>query len=213
MVLPEKGAAVKGIVFDCDGVLFESRKANLEYYNTILDRFSEDPIPVDDERAQLCHTAASPEVFRVLLGEERVAPALAIANSLDYREFIPFMIPADNLHEVLSAFAKSTPLAVATNRGTSMKEILRHFDLDSYFNVVVTSRDVSRPKPYPDMLQLASRQLGLAIDDLLFVGDSELDFKAAKSAGMAFVAFGGRFPGVPTVNSHRELLAWHEKNR
>jgi len=213
VVLLEKEERVKGIVFDCDGVLFESRRANLEYYNTVLERFSIGPIPADDDRAQLCHTAASPDVFRTLLGEENVAPALAIANSLDYREFIPYMIPADNLHEVLAAFASSCPLAVATNRGNSVVEILCHFDLESYFDVVVTSKDVSRPKPYPDMLNLASTELGMAIPDLLFVGDSELDLKAAQSAGMAFVAFGGRFPGVPTVHSHRELLAWHEKNR
>ena len=75
---------IAGIVFDCDGVLFESRAANLAYYNTILEAFGAPPVdPGDGKRAHLCHTAASPEVFRVLLGDARVDAALEAARLLD----------------------------------------------------------------------------------------------------------------------------------
>ncbi len=50
--------------FDCDGVLFESRRANLAYYNAILTHFDEPHVEESDQaRAHLCHTAASPHVF------------------------------------------------------------------------------------------------------------------------------------------------------
>ena len=35
---------INGIIFDCDGVLFESRKANLAYYNAVLSQFGEPPV-------------------------------------------------------------------------------------------------------------------------------------------------------------------------
>jgi len=199
---------VAGIVFDCDGVLFESRAANLSYYNTILTAFGEDPVDAADaERAQLCHTAASPEVFRVLLGAERATAALEAARQLDYRQFIPAMQPEPGMASVLAALSQRLPLAVATNRGSSMHEILEHFDLAGYFQAVVTSRDVPRPKPYPDMLLEAARQLELEPAQLLFVGDSELDQAAAAAAGIRFAAYRNGLQADLQLFSHHQLLA------
>ncbi len=200
---------IAGIVFDCDGVLFESRAANLAYYNAILAQFDEPPVTDEQrERAHLCHTAASPEVFRILLGAERQATALEAASQLDFRRFIPAMTPEPELFEVLSELALNYPLAVATNRGGSMREILTHFSLHDFFRAVVTSRDVPRPKPYPDMLLEVAHQLKISPENLLFVGDSELDQAAALSAGMRFAAYRRSLPAEVQVDSHRQLLEW-----
>ena len=200
---------VAGIIFDCDGVLFESRAANLAYYGAVLETFGLPPVdPADEVRARLCHTAASPEVFRVLLGEERVAAALAVAQDLDYRRFIPAMRPEPEITEVLAALSERFPLAIATNRGGSMREILTHFSLHDFFRSIVTSRDVPRPKPYPDMLLEVARQLQISPENLLFVGDSELDQAAALSAGMRFAAYRRSLPAEVQVDSHRQLLEW-----
>jgi HAD superfamily hydrolase (TIGR01509 family) len=198
---------VDGIVFDCDGVLFESRAANLAYYNAILVAFGEPPVdPADSERSGLCHTAASPDVFRVLLGDERADAALEAARQLDYRRFIPAMLPEPGMTAALAGLSRALPLAVATNRGTSMHEILAHFDLTGFFQAVVTSRDVPRPKPFPDMLLEAARRLALEPARLLFVGDSELDRAAAAAAGMRFAAYRNPLPSDLQLASHQQLL-------
>ncbi|HAD04960.1 MAG: hypothetical protein A2005_00935 [Desulfuromonadales bacterium GWC2_61_20] len=205
---------IRGIVFDCDGVLFESRAANLAYYNAVLAEFGEPPVlPQERARAHLCHTAASPQVFATLLGAERSAEALALAARMDFRRFIPDMLPEPFLAETLAALAIRFPLAVATNRGNSMHEILVHFDLAHYFQSVVTSRDVLRPKPHPDMIHLAARRLGLQEGELLFIGDSELDREAAREAGVAFVAYRNDGLGEVSVASHRHLLRLLEGGR
>jgi len=199
---------IRGIIFDCDGVLFESRAANLSYYNAVFQQLGEPPVTVEDSaRAHICHTAASPEVFAALLGAARVPEALACAAALDYRQFIPFMTPEAGLVEMLASLSERMPLAVATNRGTSMVEVLQHFELGRYFQTVVTSKDVDRPKPHPDMLLLAARRLGLQEKELLFVGDSELDSAAAARAGIRFAAYKGDLPGDYRISSHMELPA------
>lgn len=198
---------IAGVVFDCDGVLFESRAANLAYYNTVLAQFEVPPVTPDDQRrAHLCHTAASPEVFRILLGAERVAAALDVAAELDFRRFIPDMTPEPGMSAALAALSGHCPLAVATNRGGSMREILVHFGLAGYFQAVVTSRDVQRPKPYPDMLIEAARRLAQAPAQLLFVGDSELDQAAAQAAGMRFAAYRRELPAEIVLESHQQLV-------
>lgn len=196
---------ISGIIFDCDGVLFESKRANLAYYNTILAEFDEPLVEeVDREKAHLCHTAASPLVLTTLLGEERAAVALEFAAGLDYRRFIPEMQPEPGMREVLAQLATRYPLAVATNRATSMPEIILHFQLDDHFHTVVTSRDVPRPKPYPDMLFEAARRMQMLPQELLFIGDSELDQAAAEAAGMAFAAYG------PTLDTEVQFQSFGE---
>jgi phosphoglycolate phosphatase len=212
VVVPEKSAedvmGFGGIIFDCDGVLFESRRANLAYYNMVLDKMGETPVSEQDgDRAHLCHTAATPQVLETLLGPQRLSEGLAIAAAIDYRRLVPFMIPEPGMKEALARLSIHIPLAVATNRGSSIGQILEFFELGRYFRAVVTSRDVSCPKPHPDMLLLAARRLETQERDLLFVGDSELDREAARGAGIRFVAYKGSVDGDYHVNSFQELMA------
>ncbi|WP_305044355.1 HAD family hydrolase [Geoalkalibacter sp.] len=197
----------RAIVFDCDGVLFESRAANLSFYNTILEHFGAPPVCMEDEATlALCHTAASPEVLRVLLGAHQVSAALAYASSLDYRRFVPLLEMEPGLREALTDLGRDYPLAVATNRGASGEDLLVHFGLRHHFSAVVTSRDVPRPKPWPDMLVEAARRLGCRTDELLFVGDSTLDRQAALGAGSHFVAYKNDLDGDWRVRSHEQLV-------
>jgi phosphoglycolate phosphatase len=199
--------SLRGIVYDCDGVLFESRRANLAYYNLVLDHFGLPRVAADDpERCQLCHTASSPKVLEVLVEPELLPAALAFSATVDYRQFLHYMDPEPGMAETLQLLARRFPLAVATNRGTSMPEILRHFELGRYFTTVVTCRDVARPKPHPDMLLLAAERLDCNAGQLLFVGDSELDMQAAREAGMPFVAYRSRLPGVRGIDHHAALV-------
>lgn len=200
--------AISGLIYDCDGVLFESHEANLAYYNAILTHLGEPSIQRSETaKVRLCHTASSPVVLETLLGAERISEAMACAADLDYRQFIPYMQPEPGLCKSLADLSRKIPLAVATNRGDSMGEILEHFGLSSYFQVVVTSRDVDRPKPYPDMLLLAARQLGIPTEKLMFVGDSELDREAARSAGIRFAAYKGWDAASIQIRGHEDLVA------
>jgi phosphoglycolate phosphatase len=197
---------IRGVIFDCDGVLFESRQANLAYYNRVLKQFGKQPVTESDSaQLQLCHTAASPVVFADLLADQSQEEVLAFAATLNYQEFLHYMVPEPGMVAALRQLSGAMPLAVATNRGTSMPDILRHFGLADYFSVVVTSKDVVRPKPYPDMLQKASELLGLKARELLFVGDSDLDRQAAKGAGIPFVAYKSQLADCLRIDHHRQL--------
>jgi len=198
---------VRGVIFDCDGVLFESRRANLAYYNRILQAFDYPPVTeAEQERAHLCHTASSPDVLAALMMPEHVAPAMEFSTGLDYKDFISFMTPEPSLSIMLADLSQHYPLAVATNRGRSIQSILEHFQLNQFFNVVVNRCDVTRPKPHPEMLLLAAQQLQLAPEACLFIGDSELDQQAAKAAGMTFIGYGGKVDGDYLLSHHGHLL-------
>ncbi|NIQ95504.1 MAG: HAD family hydrolase [Desulfuromonadales bacterium] len=201
---------LKGIIFDCDGVLFESRQANLAYYNTIFAEMGETLVISADDgpRAQLCHTACSHDVFVELLGPQKAQHALECAAGLDYRRFIPYMQPEPGMAQTLDRLSRRFSLALATNRGTSAEPILEHFDLRHHFSAVVTSRDVPRPKPSPDMLHLALQRLGLAGEQVLYIGDSDLDRQAAREAKILFAAYKTDVRGDLVLESFSGLLDW-----
>lgn len=207
-------ARIEGIIFDCDGVLFESKNANLAYYNRIMEKFSYPLVSTaQKERAHLCHTASSPDVLAVLVEKADWQAALDYAATLDYREFIPHMQPEPHLGYVLEHLAKDYPLAIATNRGSSVEPILSHFGFENYFRTVVTSKDVARPKPAPDMLLLATQRLGVAPENCLFIGDSELDQQAAAEANVRFAGYGGLKAGELSLQSHLQLLEYLPRQR
>jgi HAD superfamily hydrolase (TIGR01509 family) len=198
---------LKAIIFDCDGVLFQSHRANLAFYNKIFAEF-DSPLILDphSKEAHICHTASSPVVLTSLMQKDEVAAALRFSQTLDYREFIPLMAEDRDLKPALRKLAETFPLAVATNRGNSMQEVLEHFEIAQYFQVVVTSRDVEKPKPAPDMLLLAASRLGVSPCDCLFIGDSELDQMAALEGGVPFVSFGASLKAASSVQTHTELV-------
>jgi len=59
--------------------------------------------------------------------------------------------------------------------------------LPDRFDLVVTSLDVERPKPHPDSLLKILAQFKAAPRQSLYVGDSEVDEKTARAAGVPFV--------------------------
>lgn len=198
---------IRGVIFDCDGVLFDGLRANVAYYSAVLEHFGLPPIAdTDDEKIHLCHTATTRELFAAILGPGRVEEAIAAANRIGYRKFIPLMDPMPNIKTVVEKLSARMPLAIATNRSNSMQGVATFFGMDHYFRTIVTCRDVARGKPHPDMLLLAAERLNIAPQDLLFVGDTCVDREAARRAGIRFVGYRGDFENAVNITDHTQLL-------
>jgi len=93
------------------------------------------------------------------------------------------LIPEVN--EMLASLSPRFPLAVASARDeqTSMA-FINQFELGSLFRVVVTSQSTHHTKPFPDPLIYAAEKMGVPPANCLMVGDTTVDMRAAKLAGM-----------------------------
>ena len=79
-------------------------------------------------------------------------------------------------------------LAVVTNKLTSLTTLLiRELNLERYFSSVVCGDSTKFPKPSPEPVLLAMRNLDSNAAESLFVGDSETDVSAARNANMSVV--------------------------
>ena len=84
-------------------------------------------------------------------------------------------------------FGKYSMGVVSARDDKSALGFVRQFELERYFNVVVTSQTCRYTKPFPEPLLFAAKKLGIEPQSCLMVGDTTVDMKAAKLAGMQAV--------------------------
>ena len=65
--------------------------------------------------------------------------------------------------------------------------MLRALHLESYFDAIVSSEDVTRGKPEPDVFLTAAAHLGVVPGNCIVVEDAAAGIEAARRAGMRSV--------------------------
>jgi HAD superfamily hydrolase (TIGR01509 family) len=189
-------ATVRAIIFDCDGVLFDSWRANVEYYNAVLAALGRPPL--DSEGECLAHTLSTPQLFERLFdgNPALIEQARTLARELDYGPFYRWMEPAPGLYQLLAELKPRYHLAMATNRGMTLAGVVGYFELGPLLDIAVGIYDVPRPKPFPDMIEKCVQHFSIAPCEAVYVGDSLSDLEAARAAGTHFIAVGD-LPGAP----------------
>lgn len=196
---------LKLVILDCDGVLFDSAQANIAFYNAVLERLRVPPLT--EEWEQQVHFLASGQVYDAMFGpgSPLAADARRAAREISYTPFFDLMRPVPGLEQVLATLRTNYSLAMATNRGSTVPEILRRFGLHRYIDLAVGIHDVEHPKPHPDMLNRCLRHFGVRPRQAVYVGDAETDRQAASAAGTHFVGVGGGHGAAYRVRDLRDL--------
>jgi len=184
---------LRGLVFDCDGVLFDSMDSNRLYYNAILQRLGLGPMTPEQEA--YVHAHAVHESLAFIVPRERSQEIPGARAAVDYRaEILPHLKPEPGLYELLGGLRRAGfRLGISTNRTSTMGWLVQRFGLDRYFDPIITANDV-RPKPHPESLNLIMQRWGMGPRETAFIGDSKVDALTAQAAGMRFWAF--RNPGL-----------------
>lgn len=180
---------LKLVIFDCDGVMFDSREANRVYYNQILAHFGHPAMDAAElDYVHVHHVMASvSHIFRHYADE--VAAAHEYRKALDYTPFLQHMVMEPDLLAFLDYLRPAHKTAISTNRTTTMPAILELFALAPLFDKVVTALDVAQPKPHPEALHRILDHFGLTADQAIYIGDSAVDEEHARAAGMRLIAF------------------------
>lgn len=182
---------VKLVIFDCDGVMFDSKHANEVYYNHILARFGKPPMTSRQSRYVHMHTADQ-SIAHLFSDDPLAEQALAYRHQISYFPFIPLMQPEPYLKAFLEYLRPTYKTAISTNRSDTMNRVLSDHGLQAYFDLVISSLDVKRPKPHPESLLKILNHFSLSPHEAIYVGDSEIDESAAKAAAIPFVAYKNR---------------------
>ena len=191
---------IEAVVFDLDGVIVDTEQVWDEVREELVrergGRWS------DSAQADMMGMS-SPEWSRYLHEELGLAEPPEELNDevvrrmLDrYRENLPLIDGAVGAVERLAAELR---LAVASSSNRPLIEaVLEQAAIGAHFEAIVSSEEVARGKPAPDVYLEAARRLGLEPARCAAVEDSSNGLRAAHAAGMRVVAFPNRhYPPDP----------------
>lgn len=204
----QKKLRVKGILFDLDGTIVDSKEAYLDAARTAFKAMGQ----------ELPETRVALEIPKRL---EQGLPISDLVGS-DTRSFLNvylktyYMVtktktkPLPNVQSTMDILARKARLALITMRFVkkiAVIEELEQFGLARYFAYVVTALDTHKPKPSPEVLIKAVKALDVDMCDCIIVGDSVTDVRAGKSAGAMTVAvLSGLFSREELANENPDLI-------
>lgn len=183
-------ALLKLIVFDCDGVMFDSKKANCMYYNHLLGHFGLPPMSPEEEEYVHMHNVYD-AVCHILRHHRQPTPeeVHAFRGQSDYSLFLEYMEMEPDLLDFLEHTRRRYHLAISTNRTSTMMPLLRSFKLEGYFGKVMTADTAVRPKPAPDALLEILEHFNCRPDEAIYIGDSTIDEQHAAACDVPLIAF------------------------
>ena len=178
---------VKLVIFDLDGTLVNSDKTVIRILNTIRKDLTLPALKSKDI-----------SFFLSLGGEEMISKI--IGNDLDAKKYLGVFrqryledsLGNENLFDGVVAYLnhlknKNIKMAVFTNKPKDLtNKTLKRHKISNYFNYVVTSDDLEFKKPSPDGCYKLIEMSSIPSENIIMIGDSELDQKAANSASIPF---------------------------
>jgi HAD superfamily hydrolase (TIGR01509 family) len=181
---------IEAVVFDLDGVIVDSEHV----WDEVRQRLAE-------ERGGRWHDQASRDMMGMSSPEwsaymhdvvglaeppEEINAEVVRRLEAVYREELPLL---DGAMEAVEALAARWPLGLASSSNRELIDlVLRVSGLERWFAATVSSEEVPRGKPAPDVYLEAARRLNVPPERCAAVEDSENGIRSAKAAGMRVVA-------------------------
>ena len=176
---------MKAVVFDVDGVLVDSRDANV----ALIQKLMTESGYTKPSRAAIiaCYHLPLWQTLEKLTGskdQKEIKRIWAMAHDPSLHDIHLFKFPG-RLKQNLKSLHDEYKLAVVTGRiKLGLEQIFAATDIGSLFDAVVTFEDYKNPKPHPEPLLIAARLLGIKPSEAIYVGDSPGDVTSARAAGM-----------------------------
>jgi HAD superfamily hydrolase (TIGR01509 family) len=196
---------IGALVFDLDGVILQTE----EVWDEVRGRYVIERGGRYDEEAQRAMMGMSAPEWSRYLADELGVPGTPEEISADvvrlmearYREELP-LIPGAK--DAVDRLAARWPLGLASSSNRPLIDAaLALSGLDRFFTATVSSEEVARGKPAPDVYLEAARRLEVAPEDCVAVEDSHSGIRSAESAGMRVIAIPN--PSFPPDRDALEL--------
>jgi len=178
----------KVVIFDMDGTLVDSSTTIVNAINHVRSKLNLAPLETD----LILEKVNDPELDPAQYFYE--VPAFTPEHEEWFSSYYTenhereLHLYTDVLELLEHLKAKGFKMAIATNayRGSTI-ESLSHLKILDYFDSLACYDDVGRGKPAPDMLEKNLEELKATAKEAVFIGDSERDMLASKSANIDYI--------------------------
>jgi HAD superfamily hydrolase (TIGR01509 family) len=188
---------IGAVVFDLDGVIVDSEHV----WDSAREALARERGGRWHEQAQRDMMGMSStewsrymhDVIGLKDSPEEISAEVVRRLEATYREELPLI---DGALEAVARLAERWPLGVASSSNRPIIDlVLELSSLDRFFRATVSSEEVARGKPSPDVYIEAARRLGSDPEETAAIEDSRNGILSAKAAGMRVIAIPNeRFP-------------------
>lgn len=185
---------VKGIIFDLDGTLINSKIDFLGMKRSIISLLESKGVPrgllsPDETTVEILRKTES--IWRERPEEERRKILRMVEEIMDRSEIeaLPTVTEVEGASEAMKRLKRmGLRLAVLTrsHRKYALKA-LEKTGMLNYFDIILARDETPKPKPNPEALIHAAATMGLKPEEVLLVGDHRIDMECAERAGCRFV--------------------------
>ncbi|MDX2099905.1 MAG: beta-phosphoglucomutase [Leptolyngbyaceae cyanobacterium bins.59] len=191
---PDNSQAIKGVIFDLDGVITDTSEFHFLAWKQLAD---EEGVPFDREANEaLRGVSRRDSLLRLLQGrsvtEAQLQEMMTRKNGY-YLDLIRTITPTDLLPGALELLDELRTTGIKVAIGSSSKnaqEVLERLGIADRIDAVADGHCCTHSKPAPDIFLHAAAQLELAPQNCVVVEDAEAGIEAALRAGMRSVGLG-----------------------
>jgi len=177
------------ILFDLDGTVIDSTEAIVESFYSACDKFGFKR-PKEEEIKNLIGYPLDIMFSEVGVGNEKVWDFVK-AYKEHYRVISKektILLP--KAKEAIKEAKQIARLGVVTTKTARYShELLEHFEIMQYFEVLIGREDVQNPKPHKEPILKALEKMDIKPSkDVYIIGDTKLDLESAISANINAIA-------------------------
>jgi len=208
------------ILFDLDGTLLNTDRAVQESFKHAFSVFLPEYHLSQDELLSFLGPSLRASFSRYL-PEDQVEDAMACYrehNYIHHPEHVTLYTAEKEALEELKELGCRMAV-ITTKKGDIAHYGLSIFDMEDYFEFMISGEDVTRHKPDPEGIVKALEKMGTK--DALYVGDNVSDIKAAQAAGILSAGVTWSPKGRSDlddlhpdlmIDSFRDLVAFYQKS-
>ena len=175
---------INTVLFDFDGTIMDTNSVIMQSWQHTFRTVEGKERPEED----IIGTFGEPlyVTMEKLLPQISVEEGAEIYRSFHHDNFIDLIDIFPGILELLEELkARGYKTGIVTSRLRHTTEIgLNKYDMEQYFDVIVTCDDTDKHKPDPEPVNIALERLGSKPEEAIMVGDSMFDILCAKNAGV-----------------------------
>jgi len=183
----------EAVIFDMDGVLIDSEPIHIEIERKLFDKLG---IAVSTEIHRNYLGTAADYMYQDLKMRFGLSGSVSELLQFDddfrcdyFRQLKDLTLNGGVLNLIREIRQAGLKLGVATSSSPALAAILlERCDIRSFFDVVVTTSEAGKSKPFPDVYLLAAQKIGIKPANCIVFEDSPNGLSAARGAGMFTVA-------------------------
>ena len=171
-----------GIIFDIDGTLTSTNELIFASFNHITEKYLGKSY--SQEQIISLFGPTEDQILEEMCGENFEQAKKEYYNYYDNNHHMADLYPGikDLLFHLKE---KNLLLSIYTGKGRKAAVItLQKLGIHDYFDLIITGDDVTKHKPSAEGINKFIEKFELKKDEVLMVGDSPADVKAAKAAGV-----------------------------